>query len=85
MNTDMDAPIKVFGLTKEKQQSRVMSSDGSFEITDTLTQFHTQHKYLLMTAITLITYYFDIYLNPHLQQQVYLYPHPDQLKLRYAH
>jgi uncharacterized protein YbgA (DUF1722 family)/uncharacterized protein YbbK (DUF523 family) len=39
----------------------------------------------LMVPITLITHYLTLYPDPYLKQQVYLHPHPDELKLRYSH
>ncbi|ABM02836.1 Protein of unknown function DUF1722 [Psychromonas ingrahamii 37] len=39
----------------------------------------------LMVPITLITHYLTLYPDPYLKQQVYLHPHPEELKLRYSH
>ncbi|MFT6140587.1 MAG: hypothetical protein ACJAXN_001802 [Psychromonas sp.] len=39
----------------------------------------------LMVPITLITHYITLYPDPYLKQQVYLHPHPEELKLRYSH
>ena len=39
----------------------------------------------LMAPMTLINHYLKIYPDPYLIQQVYLHPHPDELKLRYSH
>ncbi|GLS91934.1 hypothetical protein GCM10007916_30040 [Psychromonas marina] len=39
----------------------------------------------LMAPITLINHYLKIYPDAYLQQQIYLHPHPDELKLRYNH
>jgi len=39
----------------------------------------------LMAPLTLITHYLTLYPDPYLTQQVYLHPHPDELKLRYSH
>ena len=39
----------------------------------------------LMAPLTLINHYLKIYPDPYLAQQIYLHPHPDELKLRYSH
>ncbi|MCG6202080.1 YbgA family protein [Psychromonas antarctica] len=39
----------------------------------------------LMAPLTLINHYLALYPDPYLVQQVYLHPHPDELKLRYSH
>jgi uncharacterized protein YbgA (DUF1722 family)/uncharacterized protein YbbK (DUF523 family) len=39
----------------------------------------------LMAPVTLINHYLKIYPDAYLQQQIYLHPHPDELKLRYSH
>lgn len=39
----------------------------------------------LMAPLTLINHYLKIYPDAYLEQQVYLHPHPDELKLRYSH
>ncbi|MFT6984648.1 MAG: hypothetical protein ACJAT7_000445 [Psychromonas sp.] len=39
----------------------------------------------LMAPLTLINHYLKIYPDPYLAKQLYLHPHPDQLKLRYSH
>ena len=39
----------------------------------------------LMAPITLINHYLKINPDAYLQQQIYLHPHPDELKLRYNH
>lgn len=39
----------------------------------------------LMAPVTLINHYLKIYPDEYLQQQIYLHPHPDELKLRYSH
>ncbi|MCW8996345.1 MAG: DUF523 and DUF1722 domain-containing protein [Psychromonas sp.] len=39
----------------------------------------------LMVPITLIKHFLTLYPDPYLEQQVYLNPHPEALKLRYSH
>lgn len=39
----------------------------------------------LMAPLTLITHYLNLFPDPYLTQQVYLHPHPEELKLRYSH
>lgn len=39
----------------------------------------------LMAPLTLINHYLALFPDPYLEQQVYLHPHPDELKLRYSH
>lgn len=39
----------------------------------------------LMVPITLIQHFLTLYPDPYLEQQVYLKPHPEALKLRYSH
>jgi uncharacterized protein YbgA (DUF1722 family)/uncharacterized protein YbbK (DUF523 family) len=39
----------------------------------------------LMAPITLINHYLKIYPDAYLKQQIYLHPHPDELRLRYNH
>tara|TARA_R110001583_G_scaffold33943_4_gene114554 strand:+ start:31 stop:990 length:960 start_codon:yes stop_codon:yes gene_type:complete len=39
----------------------------------------------LMAPLTLINHYLALFPDPYLVQQVYLHPHPDELKLRYSH
>lgn len=39
----------------------------------------------LMAPVTLINHYLKIYPDTYLQQQIYLHPHPDELRLRYSH
>ena len=39
----------------------------------------------LMVPITLIQHFLTLYPDPYLEQQVYLNPYPEELKLRYSH
>lgn len=39
----------------------------------------------LMVPVTLIKHFLTLYPDPYLEQQVYLNPHPEALKLRYSH
>jgi len=39
----------------------------------------------LMAPITLINHYLKIYPDAYLAEQIYLHPHPDELRLRYSH
>ncbi|WP_372881263.1 YbgA family protein [Psychromonas sp.] len=63
---------------------RVLSSEQRVDLADNIDKYR-QGLLPLMAPITLITHYLTIYPDPYLQQQVYLHPHPDELKLRYAH
>jgi len=63
---------------------RVLSTEQRVDLANNIDKYR-QGLLPLMAPMTLITHYLAIYPNPYLQQQVYLHPHPDQLKLRYAH
>lgn len=39
----------------------------------------------LLAAMTLIKHYLTLYPDPYIEQQIYLNPHPEELKLRYEH
>jgi uncharacterized protein YbgA (DUF1722 family)/uncharacterized protein YbbK (DUF523 family) len=63
---------------------RVLNSAQRVDLADTIDKYRTG-LLPLMVPITLITHYLTLYPDPYLQQQVYLHPHPDELKLRYSH
>jgi uncharacterized protein YbgA (DUF1722 family)/uncharacterized protein YbbK (DUF523 family) len=63
---------------------RSLSSAERVELANNIDKYR-QGLLPLMVPITLITQYLTLYPDPYLKQQVYLHPHPDQLKLRYSH
>ncbi|MFT7052614.1 MAG: hypothetical protein ACJAU1_000161 [Psychromonas sp.] len=63
---------------------RVLNSAQRVDLADNIDKYR-KGLLPLMVPITLITHYLTLYPDPYLQQQVYLRPHPEELKLRYSH
>jgi uncharacterized protein YbgA (DUF1722 family)/uncharacterized protein YbbK (DUF523 family) len=62
---------------------RVLTLAQKQELADTIDKYRTG-IFPLLVPLTLIRHYLREYPNPYLEQQVYLNPHPDTLKLRYG-
>ena len=62
---------------------RELTSRQRQELADTISQYH-QGVLPLFAPITLFRHYLKEFPNGYLQQQVYLNPHPEALKLRYG-
>ena len=62
---------------------RLLNSGQRQELADTITQYH-QGIVPLFAPLTLFRHYLKEFPNDYLQQQVYLNPHPEALKLRYG-
>lgn len=63
---------------------RQLNSAQRVDLANTIDKYR-QGLLPLMVPITLITHYLTLYPDPYLQQQIYLHPHPEELKLRYSH
>lgn len=63
---------------------RHLDSAQRVDLADVIDQYR-QGLLPLMAPMTLINHYLKIYPDPYLAQQIYLHPHPDELKLRYSH
>jgi len=61
-----------------------LSSDQRVDLASNIDKYR-QGLLPLMAPLTLINHYLALFPDPYLQQQVYLHPHPDELKLRYSH
>jgi uncharacterized protein YbgA (DUF1722 family)/uncharacterized protein YbbK (DUF523 family) len=61
-----------------------LTPEQKAELTDAIMKFHDGVVPLLV-PITLINHYLKEYPMPYIEQQVYLNPHPELLKLRYAY
>lgn len=61
-----------------------LTPQQKIELTDTIMKFHDGVVPLLV-PITLINHYLNEYPISYIKQQVYLNPHPELLKLRYAY
>lgn len=62
---------------------RLLNRSQRQELADTITQYH-QGILPLFAPITLFRHYLKEFPNDYLQQQVYLNPHPEALRLRYG-
>ncbi|WP_319781628.1 DUF523 and DUF1722 domain-containing protein [Oceanisphaera sp. IT1-181] len=62
---------------------RLLNSGQRQELADTINQYH-QGILPLFAPITLFRHYLNEFPNDYLQQQVYLNPHPEALRLRYG-
>ncbi|ART79585.1 YbgA family protein [Oceanisphaera avium] len=62
---------------------RVLNASQRQELTETISQYH-QGILPLFAPITLFRHYLNEFPNDYLQQQVYLNPHPEALRLRYG-
>lgn len=58
-----------------------LSSDEKQELAEVIEQYHNNYLPLIV-PITLLNHYVRKYQEPYLQEQVYLHPHPMELKLR---
>jgi len=63
---------------------RHLNSDQRVDLASNIDKYR-QGLLPLMAPLTLINHYLVLYPDPYLVQQVYLHPHPDELKLRYSH
>jgi len=63
---------------------RHLDSTQRVDLADIIMQYR-EGLLPLMAPLTLINHYLKSYPDDYLQQQVYLHPHPDELKLRYSH
>lgn len=63
---------------------RQLDSAQRVDLADIIEQYR-QGLLPLMAPLTLINHYLKIYPDDYLVQQIYLHPHPDELKLRYSH
>jgi len=63
---------------------RSLDSTQRVDLADIIEQYR-KGLIPLMAPLTLINHYLKIYPDPYLAQQLYLHPHPDQLRLRYNH
>lgn len=61
-----------------------LTSEQKAELSESIMKFHDGVVPLLV-PITLINHYLKEYPIPYIEQQVYLNPHPELLKLRYAY
>ena len=73
--------------TLQHLQGYFKRSLSSAERVDLANQINKYRQGLLplMVPITLIKHFLTLYPDPYLEQQVYLNPHPEALKLRYSH
>ncbi len=62
---------------------QMLSSDQKAELKDTITDYRQGIK-PLYAPLTLLTHYLREYPNEYLQAQVYLNPHPSEMRLRYS-
>ncbi|MDX2319843.1 MAG: DUF523 and DUF1722 domain-containing protein [Moritella sp.] len=63
---------------------RQLDSNQRVDLADIIDKYR-QGLLPLMAPLTLINHYLKIYPDDYLVQQIYLHPHPDELKLRYSH
>jgi uncharacterized protein YbgA (DUF1722 family) len=63
---------------------RNLDSSQRVDLADIINQYR-EGLLPLMAPLTLINHYLKIYPDAYLTQQIYLHPHPDELKLRYSH
>ncbi len=61
--------------------SKQLSSEDKQELLNIIEQYRNQQLPLIV-PITLFKHYFRIYPNDYIKKQLYLNPHPDELKLR---
>jgi len=61
---------------------RQLNSEQRIDLANNIDKYR-QGLLPLMAPLTLINHYLVLYPDPYLEQQVYLHPHPDELKLRY--